>query len=363
MPQLGESTIDIEFVAPGSASLKPILVRSGLVLGGLLVALLLTELSIRIFGLGPVFLEPLEIPSYRLSSQRSIGYEYRPNYRATDQPYDRSHTGIETNSHGFRDVEFEERKLDGVVRILVLGDSVTAGNGIRDPARTYPKVLERLLNEGIAETRYQVLNMGVGGYHTSQEVETLRHKGLAFDPDYVLLAFCLNDFSTNTDGGVYQRLLELNAESGGVEAAVARDRWLLKHSRLAMLIAYYLGALSGGQGGDDPRDEGPGNVARGLALLEELRLQQAFRPLVFIVPAFDAPFDEYRYLKFHRRLREAAPPGNGIPILDLLPDFRASGVDATSLSRDGVHPNVEGHEMLAKLLLDELQRVFPELRR
>ena len=135
MPRLGEGTIDIEFAAPGSPSLKPILVRSGLVLGGLLVALLLTELSIRIFGLGPVFLEPLEIPGYRLSAQRSIGYEYRPNYRATDQPYDRSHTGIETNSHGFRDVEFEERKLDGVVRILVFGDSVTVGNGIRDPAR------------------------------------------------------------------------------------------------------------------------------------------------------------------------------------------------------------------------------------
>jgi lysophospholipase L1-like esterase len=95
------------------------------------------------------------------------------------------------NSLGFRDVEFTETKPDGVFRILALGDSMTFGPGV-DVEQTYPKVLERLLNEG-QEGRYQVINAGASGYSAYEELVTWRNRGEALDPDLVIVGFCVND--------------------------------------------------------------------------------------------------------------------------------------------------------------------------
>ena len=38
-----------------------------------------------------------------------------------------------------------------------------------------------------------MLNFGVPGYNLDQEIEALRAKALAFSPDLVVVAFCLND--------------------------------------------------------------------------------------------------------------------------------------------------------------------------
>lgn len=95
------------------------------------------------------------------------------------------------NSLGFRDVEFAEQKSPGVFRILALGDSMTFGPGV-DLEQTYPKVLERLLNEG-NEGRYQVINAGASGYSAYEEVVTWRNRGEALDPDLVIVGFCVND--------------------------------------------------------------------------------------------------------------------------------------------------------------------------
>lgn len=49
--------------------------------------------------------------------------------------------------------------------------------------------------------------MGVGGYHTLQEIETLREVGMAFNPDIIMVGFVINDFDEDVDGGVYQNLM------------------------------------------------------------------------------------------------------------------------------------------------------------
>jgi lysophospholipase L1-like esterase len=57
------------------------------------------------------------------------------------------------------------------------------------------KVLERLLNEGSPSVHYEVINFAVPGYNTVMEVETLKEKGLAYDPDAVIVLFCGNDLN------------------------------------------------------------------------------------------------------------------------------------------------------------------------
>ena len=95
------------------------------------------------------------------------------------------------NSLGFRDEEFTEQKPDGVFRILALGDSMTFGPGV-NVEETYPKVLERLLNEQ-EEDRYQVINAGASGYSAYEELVTWRNRGDDLDPDLVIVGFCVND--------------------------------------------------------------------------------------------------------------------------------------------------------------------------
>jgi hypothetical protein len=98
--------------------------------------------------------------------------------------------GIKTNSAGFRDAEYTREKPAGKKRILVLGDSLVMGWGVR-AEDSIPKDLERLMNkEG---KPYEVINMGVGNYNTTMEADLFEWKGLAFQPDIVVLVYFVND--------------------------------------------------------------------------------------------------------------------------------------------------------------------------
>jgi len=114
-----------------------------------------------------------------------LGYVLRPGTRASVEGHP-----VSINSRGFRDREFAPVKPPGMLRIVALGDSITFGNGL-DVAETWPKRLEeRLTAAGVTA---EVLNLGVGGYDTLQEVALLERVGMEFDPDVILLAFCVND--------------------------------------------------------------------------------------------------------------------------------------------------------------------------
>jgi lysophospholipase L1-like esterase len=96
------------------------------------------------------------------------------------------------NSLGMRDKEYALEKPPGVARIAILGDSFTFGSGVRESA-TFAKVLEASLNASGGGTRYEVMNFGVKGYDTAQELATLREVALPLDPDLIVVAYYLND--------------------------------------------------------------------------------------------------------------------------------------------------------------------------
>jgi hypothetical protein len=53
--------------------------------------------------------------------------------------------------------------------------------------------LESLLNQNSRLLRYEVLNFGVEGYNTFQELEMLKNRGLKYNPDLIILNYVLND--------------------------------------------------------------------------------------------------------------------------------------------------------------------------
>ena len=53
--------------------------------------------------------------------------------------------------------------------------------------------MENILNARSSGLRYEVINFGVEGYNTFSELEQLKIKGLKYDPDLIILNYCLND--------------------------------------------------------------------------------------------------------------------------------------------------------------------------
>lgn len=102
---------------------------------------------------------------------------------------------VRTNSLGFRATrEYDLRKGPNTFRILMLGDSVTFGHGA---VHDYPSLLEGMLEQWQPETDWQVWNLAVPGYNTSQELAQLRELGPAYQPDLVIVGFYLNDIIGN----------------------------------------------------------------------------------------------------------------------------------------------------------------------
>lgn len=101
---------------------------------------------------------------------------------------------VHYNSLGFIGKEIGD-KPDGVFRILGVGDSVTAGTYLPQDQRYINRVGEILADK--ANKRIEIINGGVGGYNTWQELEIIKGKGLSVNPDLIIVGVCLNDYINN----------------------------------------------------------------------------------------------------------------------------------------------------------------------
>jgi GDSL-like Lipase/Acylhydrolase family len=117
---------------------------------------------------------------------------HRPAHVLCDCPYlyEQNPARPDVGPQGLRDRKFAIPKPPGVFRVLALGDSVTWGVNVPAP-QTFAKVLEQLLAG--RRQRVEVVNAGVLGYTAYNELQYYRAKGRIFEPDLVLIAFCMND--------------------------------------------------------------------------------------------------------------------------------------------------------------------------
>ena len=94
---------------------------------------------------------------------------------------------VRINRLGFRDTrEYAITKTPATFRNLVLGDSVTFGHG-SVYEHTWPYLFEQRLKAWRSDVEWQVWNLGVPGYNTSQELAYLLDVGPRFAPDLVIV--------------------------------------------------------------------------------------------------------------------------------------------------------------------------------
>jgi lysophospholipase L1-like esterase len=217
--------------------------RLMLVLFGLIFGLSVAEVALRIIG--------YSYPEFYVTDT-SRGYALRPNaagwYRKENEVY------VQINSDGLRDREHSKSKPANTIRIAVIGDSYAEALQVPLEAAFW-QVLQTQLNScGGGPNRIEVINFGVSGYGTGQELLTLREHVWEYSPDIVILAVTTNNDITDNSRVLKkardvpyfvlqdnQLLLDESfrstAEFKSRESAIGRfGRWFRDHFRVVQAI-------------------------------------------------------------------------------------------------------------------------------
>jgi len=281
---------------------------------------------------------------YQRSTNPLLGHELKPNYsREFEQ-------GVATsNLHGRRDTERTLAKPDGVRRMIMLGDSVVEGvNYVADPD-TPSRRLENIL------TNTEVLNFGTSGYCTLAEVELFETRGLAFNPDDVIVVFTGNDFDN---------IVPEHTVGGGVAERPGWAKVLFVRSALFRLACLKLDWFSFAEE-QDPIERnrnaiGPNNVVSAFERLHKLANQHGFRVTIAIWPNFTQQrIDDFANDVAEQLLVERLAAIHGLPCVRLASVFRQHYARETApdnprkhytVKADGMHPNLLGAQVAAEAL-------------
>jgi tetratricopeptide (TPR) repeat protein/lysophospholipase L1-like esterase len=340
----------------------PKLAKPLLALAATLLTLGACELAMRAMGTTPEII-PIGISSedriYRRSTNPYLSYELKPDYHHDDADLKFDHP--RTNSHGQRDVERRWDKPPGVRRIILLGDSVVVGFGIREIDHLMSRQLERLYPEGAVE----VLNLAVSGYCTRSEVELLKVKGVRYDPDLVILVFVENDFHN------------FNREARYTDGITGRP-WIVnslyRGSHLFRSTCLNFNWFGFGIEADPARWNqqaiGHNNVSEGFQLLRELALKNRFETVVVLWPAFTNSEITYNDIMLmpetpDQLIAARLARMHGLTAVGLDEPFRRHWQSLTprpnpriyyTVAGDEMHPTIEGHRATARILKEIIDR-------
>jgi lysophospholipase L1-like esterase len=325
-----------------------------LVAFGAAAAALIGELALRVaFGhaLWPPLLPEPYVDNerlYRVSETRR--YELKPG---ADDVVGRDHVRIRVNAAGLRDDrEYAVPKPPGVRRLVVLGDSFTFAGKVA-LEETFPKRLEKRLRQATHGQPYEVLNLAVPGYNSRQQALLLEERGLAFQPDLVIVAFVLNDalpagqlvpLDARLPLGLrrfLKRFALVQFVAGGAKrlpAILAGNRF--KGGSEAALLA---------EGSSDWRA-----VQEALERIDALARAHEAGLLVTIWPMLER-LEDYPFGAQHALVAGFCRE-RGIAVVDPLPAFRQGRTEDYWVARDDHHPNALAQRVVGDAIFEALRR-------
>ena len=158
-----------------------------LVLAGFLFGGIVAEVALRATGYSyPEF--------YRLDEVRGVSLLPGAEgwYRKEGESY------VRINSDGLRDQEHVVAKPEGTFRIAIIGDSYCEAFQVSAEEAFWSVMGARLQEcDALRGKKIEVINFGVSGYGTGQELLTLREQVWKYAPDLILLAVTTNNDITD----------------------------------------------------------------------------------------------------------------------------------------------------------------------
>lgn len=215
-------------------AVKRIAVKLTLLLGSMATALLLAEVVIRLLYGSPI---PERLPLMLIEANPHRGYAMVPN---TEHYTYEQH--VRVNNLGLRGPDVLAKEPNEY-RILVAGDSMTFGQGVAE-SDTIPVILEAFLTkQSEAYAKINVINGGVRGYATNQQLGLVTELAPAIEPDLVLLLWYWNDLRDGNIDGTFKRLSRkgpITFDVWGRMEGDTLDRWQrrqwLRQSALLMTL-------------------------------------------------------------------------------------------------------------------------------
>ena len=348
--------------------MKAITLNLLLALSSILLTIILVEGGIRLlFGTTPT--------PERFTADPQLGWVWTPNYNQIESYKQGSSFQMQVNSQGYRDEHaYVQPKPQDTVRIIALGDSVVASPGVA-LAESFPQLLEQLIQQDSPNQQIEVINAGVDDYSTEQELLWLREKGVAFEPDLLIVHVYLNDSRSfvrpsPTQAAISNLLANRSAAETFVrdtlfarrteqiveteefrfrfKSALNEDSWHHDPAALTQLIqaadqdwglAWYDSELK--------------HIETQLQEMGRIAAENDFPLLLVIFPVniqvyaqTDTPLDllgpQYELSQFAAHAQ--------LPLLDIQPVLAASGLAEDMLFYDWVHLKPAGHQLVAEAI-------------
>jgi len=99
---------------------------------------------------------------------------------------------VDINNHGFRGSEISKEKPEDVYRIFMVGGSTVYGLYSSDET-AIPGYLQTSFNQVESTRKIEVINTGIPGYTSSDELQLIKTKLIEYDPDLLIVYDGHND--------------------------------------------------------------------------------------------------------------------------------------------------------------------------
>ena len=139
---------------------------------------------------------------------KNLGWRYKDRYTGNIikklPSGDTFKTEVSFNKDGFRDTDHNISKTSDIGRIMVLGDSYTAGTSIAED-KIFTSIFSKKLNDNPDDKyKFEVMNVAVAAWSTDQQYIYLGNEGLKYKPDYVILMMAPNDIRESYGKGFFK---------------------------------------------------------------------------------------------------------------------------------------------------------------
>jgi D-alanyl-lipoteichoic acid acyltransferase DltB (MBOAT superfamily) len=246
---------------------------------------------------------------------------------------------LHTNRWGMRDQEYEMKKPSKTYRYALLGASPEMGAGVADN-ETFESLLELRLNQEnnnkTQYAKYEILDFAVGAYSQLQNLWVLEHKVFDFEPNTILYVVhatdedaALRHYVESIQTGVeipYDYLKDL-ASKANIDRNTPRD---VAEQRLRPFQSQLLSWVY-------------------TRMAKDCR-QRGIQPVWIFLPMIGENISQ-RDIDLHVRLAQEA----GFVTISLDNWFENQDMKYLVLADWDMHPNAEGHKLIANKLYEALR--------
>lgn len=313
---------------------------------GLIISVISLLLSIGVLELAIRLVDPLGISYYELAgdyirdklADERLVFRHKPSWETRY-----GDVRVTYNERGLRDRPILPK--DGEeYRILALGDSVTFGWGVSQD-KTFAARLESLLEERLHRP-VRVVNSGVGGYNTVQEMTYFKEEGLTLQPDLVMLTYVQNDIEVNK--GPFDPWAQSSLWGKSFPDMVITMVGKLWFYRLMHHTYNYAMPILQPTAAATSSREGMG-WRQSMAALEELTMicEERRIPLIVFFHRLDSSENQLLFEDVVQHAQTAS-------VRDMGRWYGGLKVSSLVNSKVDGHPNAEGHRVMAEHMADDI---------